>query len=233
MKKIQVIIVDDERTARDEVKRLLDNYADFEVVAEAKNADEAKALIELKHPDLLFLDIQMPEISGFELLESLDSVPQVIFVTAFDQYAVKAFEVSAIDYLMKPVREERFEKAIEQVRSKIVKPNNARIFVKDRHQYHFISWSKVYLIESMDNYARLYFDDKKVFLKSSLNQLEKKLDEAVFFRINRAQIINMQFIDKIIAAANGRIKISLKTGEMLDVSERQSVKFKNMARTQS
>jgi two-component system LytT family response regulator len=147
MKKIQVIIIDDERTARDEVKRLLDNYPDFEVVAEARNADEAKELIEIKKPDLLFLDIQMPEKSGFELLELLDDVPQVIFITAFDQYAVKAFEVSAIDYLMKPVREERFAKAIEQVRAKIIIPNDERIFVKDRQQYHFISWSKVYLIE--------------------------------------------------------------------------------------
>jgi len=231
MKNIQVIIVDDERTARDEVKRLLVNYNDFEVVGEARNADEAKILIELKHPDLLFLDIQMPEKSGFDLLESLDHVPQVIFTTAFDQYAVKAFEVSAIDYLMKPVREERFAKAIEQVRSKIITPNDERIFVKDRQQYHFISWSKVYLIESMDNYARLYFDNKKVFLKSSLNQLEKKLDEAVFFRINRAQIINMQFIEKISTTLNGRIKITLKTGEVFEVSERQSVKFKNMRRT--
>jgi len=231
MKKIQVIIVDDERTARDEVKRLLVNYNDFEVVGEARNADEAKALIEIKHPDLLFLDIQMPEKSGFDLLESLDHVPQVIFTTAFDQYAVKAFEVSAIDYLMKPVREERFAKAIEQVRSKIITLNDERIFVKDRQQYHFISWSKVYLIESMDNYARLYFDNKKVFLKSSLNQLEKKLDEAVFFRINRAQIVNMRFVEKISTTLNGRIRITLKTGEVLEVSERQSVKFKNMKRT--
>jgi len=232
MKKIKAIIIDDERTARDEVKRLLENYSDFEIIGEAKNADEAKLLIELKQPDLLFLDIQMPEKSGFDLLESLDKVPLVIFITAFDQYAVKAFEVSAIDYLMKPVREERFAKAIEQVRLKAATtPAESQIFVKDRQQYHFISWSKVYLIESMDNYARLYFDDKKVFLKSSLNQLEKKLDEAVFFRINRAQIININFIDKISIAPGGRMSISLKTGEVFEVSERQSVKLKNMGRT--
>ncbi|HEY4324632.1 MAG TPA: response regulator [Mucilaginibacter sp.] len=231
MSKIQVLIIDDERTARDEVRRLLENYPEFEIVGEARNADEAKNLIELKHPDLIFLDIQMPEKSGFELLESLDDVPQVIFVTAFDQYAVRAFEVSAIDYLMKPVREERFAKAVEQVRSKLTKPVNTRqIFVKDGQRYHFINWDNVHLIESMDNYARLFFGDKKVFLKSSLNQLEKKLDEAVFFRINRAQIINMKFVEKISGTSNGRIKITLKTGEALEASERQSVKFKNMWR---
>jgi two-component system LytT family response regulator len=229
MKKMQVMIIDDERTARNEVKRLLDDYPEFEVVAEAANADEAKLLIEAKQPDLLFLDIQMPEKSGFELLELLDKVPQVIFITAFDQYAVKAFEVSAIDYLMKPVRQERFAKAIEQIRTKVTIPEE-RIFVKDGHQYHFVSWSKVYLIESMDNYARLYFDGKKVFIKSSLNQLEKKLNQN-FFRINRSQIINMQFIDKISASINGKIKLSMHTGDVLEVSERQSVKFKNKVRT--
>jgi two-component system LytT family response regulator len=230
MNKIQALIIDDERTARDEVKRLLEAYPDVEVAGEARNADEAKALIELKHPDLLFLDIQMPEKSGFDLLESLDQVPQVIFTTAFDQYAVKAFEVSALDYLMKPIREERFAKAMEQARSKI-RPGNDRIFVKDRNQYHFISWNKVHLIESMDNYARLFSEGKKVFIKSSLNQLEKKLDETVFFRINRAQIININYIEKISNITNGRLKINLLSGEVLEVSERQSVKFKNMVKT--
>jgi two-component system, LytTR family, response regulator len=228
MKTIKVIIIDDERPARDEVKRLLADYPEFEIIAEAKNADEAKELIDLKQPDLIFLDIQMPEKSGFELLELLEQVPRVIFTTAYDQYAVKAFEVSALDYLMKPIREERFAKAIEQAKNSIPLIADKQIFVKDRQQYHFISWSKVYLIESMDNYARLFFDDKNVFLKSSLNQLEKQLDQSIFFRINRAQIINRQFIQKINSAINGRLKITLKTGQVYEASERQSVKFKNL-----
>lgn len=228
MKTIKVIIIDDERPARDEVKRLLADYPEFEIIAEAKNADEAKDLIEFKQPDLIFLDIQMPEKSGFELLESIEYLPRVIFTTAYDQYAVKAFEVSAMDYLMKPIREERFAKAIEQAKKSIPLTANKQIFVKDRQQYHFLSWSKVYLIESMDNYARLFFDDKNVFLKSSLNQLEKQLDQSIFFRINRAQIINRVFIQKINSAANGRLKITLKTGQVYEASDRQSVKFKNM-----
>jgi len=227
MKKITVIIVDDERSARNEVRRLLADFPDFDIVAEAQNADEAKIVIEQKHPDLLFLDVQMPEKSGFELLESLVQVPQVVFVTAYDQYAVKAFEVSALDYLMKPVREERFTKAIEQARRKLNIPHEERIFIKDRNRYHFINWSSIFLIESMDNYARLYFDDKKVLLKSSLNQLEQRLDKAVFFRANRAQIINTQFIDKIYNPRDGNIRITLKTGNCVEVSERQWVKFKN------
>jgi two-component system LytT family response regulator len=231
MKKLRVLIIDDERMAREEIKRLLAPYADLEIAGEAKNADDAIAQIEQKHPDLLFLDIQMPERSGFELLESLNDVPEVIFTTAFDEYAVKAFEVNALDYLMKPIREERFAQAIEKVRQKLSQQTaDAQIFVKDRQQYHFIRWSKVHLIESMDNYARLYFEGKNVFLKSSLNQLEEKLDAGIFFRINRSQIINMQFIQKINIIPNGRLQIILQTGEVLEASDRQSVKLKSMGR---
>ena len=231
MKKLKALIIDDERNAREEIKLLLKSYPDIEIIGEAKNADEAKEQIVLKHPDLLFLDIQMPEKTGFDLLESLDNVPQVIFTTAYDQYAVKAFEVSAIDYLMKPIREERFAKAMEQLKVKSNKEKDDRIFVKDRQQYHFISWGKVHLIESMDNYARLYFEDKNVFLKSSLNLLEEKLDESLFFRLNRAQIININYIEKIIPLPGGKLKVLLKTGDALEASDRQSVKLKKLVKT--
>jgi len=228
MKKLKVLIIDDERNAREEIKKLLQDYSELEVIGEAQNADEAKEQIDAKNPDLLFLDIQMPEKSGFDLLESLDKVPHVIFTTAYDQYAVKAFEVSALDYLMKPIREERFARAMEQIKQKGIIPTDDRIFVKDRQQYHFVSWSKVHLVESMDNYARLYYDDKNVFLKSSLNQLEEKLDEAIFFRINRAQIINLKYIDKILSLPNGRLKVTLTSGDEPEVSDRQSVKLKKL-----
>ncbi|MCO5947729.1 LytR/AlgR family response regulator transcription factor [Mucilaginibacter flavidus] len=231
MKKLKVLIIDDERNAREEIKLLLKSYPDVEIIGEAKNADDAKEQIDIKKPDLLFLDIQMPEKTGFDLLESLENVPQVIFTTAYDQYAVKAFEVSAIDYLMKPIREERFAKAMEQLKMKSVSKNDDRIFVKDRQQYHFISWNKVHLIESMDNYARLFFDDKNVFLKTSLNLLEQKLDESLFFRVNRAQIINLNYIDKIIPLPGGKLKVLLKTGDAPEASDRQSVKLKKLVKT--
>ncbi|MEO6630781.1 MAG: response regulator [Mucilaginibacter sp.] len=231
MKKLKVLIIDDERNAREEIKLLLKSYPDIEIVGEAKNADEAKEQINIKHPDLLFLDIQMPEKTGFDLLESLENVPQVIFTTAYDQYAVKAFEVSAIDYLMKPIREERFAKAMEQLKVKSAAKNDGRIFVKDRQQYHFISWDKVHLIESMDNYARLFFEDKNVFLKSSLNLLEEKLDASQFFRLNRAQIININYIEKIIPLPGGKLQVLLKTGDALEASDRQSVKLKKLVKT--
>ncbi|WPU98632.1 response regulator [Mucilaginibacter sp. cycad4] len=229
MKKIRVLIIDDERAARSEIRRLLAHYPDFEIIGEAVNADDAMKMIGEQMPDLLFLDIQMPEKSGFDLLEALAQVPPVIFTTAYDQYAVKAFEVSALDYLVKPIRDERFEKAIAQARQRLSKADPAgQIFVKDRQQYHFIQWSSVHLIESMDNYARIFFGDKNVFLKSSLNQLEEKLNSSIFFRINRAQIINRQYIQTI-TTVDGRLKITISTGAQLEVSERQSAKFRHWA----
>jgi two-component system LytT family response regulator len=227
MKKIRALIIDDERAARNEIKRLLANYPNFELAGEASNADEAQEMITSLKPDLLFLDIQMPERSGFDLLESLEHVPMIIFTTAYDQYAIKAFEVSALDYLLKPTRQERFEKAIAQVRQRLDGADAAgQIFVKDRQQYHLIQWSSVHLIESMDNYARIFYGDKNVFLKSSLNQLEDKLNGELFFRINRAQIVNRQYIREVGANTGNRLKITLHTGTELEVSERQSVKFK-------
>lgn len=231
MKKIKVLIIDDERNARAEVKKLVADYRELELIGEAQNADEAREQIEQKNPDLLFLDIQMPEKSGFDLLESLSKVPYVIFTTAYDQYAVKAFEVSALDYLVKPIREERFAKAMENLKQRITLPAEDRVFVKDRQQYHFVKWSDVHLVESMDNYARLFYGDKNVFLKSSLNLLEQKLDGSVFFRINRAQIINLKHLEKIIPSADGRLKLLLKTGNTLEVSDRQSVKLKKLVKT--
>jgi two-component system, LytTR family, response regulator len=236
MSKIKVIVIDDERSSREELRRAIKKYADFEVIGEAKNADEAKELIEAQYPDLIFLDIQMPEKSGFDLLESMEVVPQVIFTTAFNQYAVQAFEINALDYLMKPIREERFTKAVEKIRERIIKKSvvsnpitaNRQIFIKDGEKCHFVWLSEIYLIESMDNYSKLYFESKKAFIKRSLNQWEEILDPTLFFRISRTQIINTQHIKQVHPMSKGKLQISLKTGELLDVSSRQSVKFKNL-----
>lgn len=236
MKTTRVIVIDDERSAREELKSALKGYAGFEVIGEAKNADEAKEQIIAKRPDLIFLDIQMPEKNGFELLESLDEVPIVIFTTAFNQYAVQAFEINALDYLMKPIREERFAKAIEKYRNSVnqknagdkVLPADRQIFIKDGEKCYFIRLSDIYMIESVDNYSRLYFEQKKVLMKRSLRQWEEMLDATQFFRISRTHIINTQYIQQVNSEAKGKLTIRLKTGELLEVSGRQSVKFKNL-----
>ena len=226
---ITALIIDDERTARMELRRMLADYPAIKVIGEAPNADEAEQLIRTIKPDIIFLDIQMPGRSGFDLLESLISVPIVIFVTAFDAYAVKAFEVSALDYLMKPVREERFAKAMEQTFARFRDKETPFIFVKDRGQYHMIKWEDVHLIESMDNYARLFFNKQSVLLKTSLNQLEEQLDGQLFFRTSRAQIINLKYIESV-REEDGRFSVQLTTGELINFSSRQSARFKSMNR---
>ncbi|PIF32908.1 LytTR family two component transcriptional regulator [Flavobacterium sp. 9] len=234
MKKIKVIIIDDERLAREELKRALSAYDDFVLVGEAENADNSKDLIEIHKPDLIFLDIQMPEKSGFDLLESLDNVPEVLFVTAYNQYAVQAFEVNALDYLMKPIREERFSKAIEKVRNTIKLKSSLdnavtdrKIFIKDGEKRFFIPLDEIYLIESLENYTRLFFQGNKALQRRSLRQWEEILDENTFFRINRTEIINIKYIQEVNRTIGGKLEVKLKTGELLEVSNRQAVKFKN------
>lgn len=224
---MKVIIIDDERLAREEIKQHILKYPELELAGEAANADEAEALINRFHPDLLFLDIQMPERSGFDLLESLEAIPEIIFTTAFDQYAVKAFEINALDYLVKPIREERFALAMEKVKAKQAVKSDRIIFVKEGERYHFIKVNEIYLIVSEGNYARLHFGDKKVLIKRSLNQLEKTLDPLLFFRINRTEIINMAYVQQALLLSNGRFTIRMETGEGLSVSSRQSAAFKN------
>lgn len=235
MNTYKTIIIDDERLAREEVKRALSNYPEFVVIGEAANVDDAIVLIEKESPDLIFLDIHMPEKSGFDLLEELTVIPEVVFTTAYDQYAVKAFEVNAIDYLVKPLREERFSISIEKIKAAFSKreakrdalPMHHKIFIKDGEKCFFIPLTDIRLIQSMDNYARLFFGNEKAMIKRSLNLLAEKLDPAIFFRINRGQIVNTQYIKEIHPHFNGKLQITLTSGESLEVSTRQSAKFIN------
>lgn len=233
----KTLIIDDERLAREEVRRALKDYPEFCIVGEASNAQESIGLIKTERPDILFLDIHMPGRSGFDLLDELDTVPEVIFTTAYDQYAVKAFEVNALDYLVKPLREERFAKAIEKVKVELKKKadeknvpfaNHQKIFIKDGEKVHFIALGKISLVESMENYAQLYFGKEKAMIKRSLNLLEKKLDPNVFFRANRSQIINTEYIKKIQPYFNNKLRIVLTTDKIIEVSSRQSVLFKKL-----
>jgi len=232
MGKWQVIIIDDERLAREELRRALVAYPELEVVAEAEHADEAEEQIRKWQPQLIFLDIQMPERTGFDLLESLEQVPEIIFTTAFDQYAVKAFEANALDYLVKPIRDERLSMAMEKVRIKLSAreqelPEDKTLFIKDGERYHFIKVSDIYLAESAGNYARLYFSNKKIYIRRSLNQLENILPSAVFFRTSRTEIINLNFISSVESLPNGHLMATLQSGQSLVMSNRQSAVFRN------
>lgn len=228
MNKYRAIIVDDERLAREEEKMHLQEYDDFEVVGTAENAGEGEELIRLLQPDLVFLDIQMPGRTGFEMLETVEFLPHIIFTTAFSDYAVKAFEVSALDYLVKPFREERFAQAMLKAKERLAerKNNQENIFVKEGEKLHFIKTADIYLITSVGNYVRLHFSGQKVYYKCSLNRMEEMLDPAFFFRSSRTEIINTSFISKVEPDAGERLSIELKTGERITMSGRRSVEFK-------
>lgn len=244
---MRTLIIDDERLARNELRRLLENFPKVDVVGEAANADEALPLIETLQPDLLFLDIQMPGKNGFELLQSIEGkAPEVVFTTAYDEYAIKAFEFNALDYLLKPVELSRLSEAIHRVEEELhqntlaerpgaVKDHTRllgeadQVFVKDGEKCWFVKLGKVRLFESMGNYVRLYFDDQKPLVLKSLNALEDRLDPATYFRANRKHIINLQWIEKIEPWFSGGLLVTLRgSNDKIEISRRQAIRFKEM-----
>ena len=241
---MKAIIIDDERLARTELRKLLSDFPEIEVIDEASNADEGIDKISTHQPDLIFLDIQMPGKTGFDMLTELDHAPQVIFTTAYDEYALKAFEVNALDYLLKPIEPRRLADAVEKLRK--VSPSsssspasngqepgsilgeNDQVFVKDGERCWFVKLSEVRLFESVGNYAKVFFGSNKPLILKSLNALEERLDDKVFFRANRKHSVNLRMIDKIEPYFNGGLLLDLKGGEKIEVSRRQTVKFKEM-----
>ena len=240
---MKAIIIDDERLARKELNNLLKNYPEIEIVDQAVNADDALEKIKRLNPDLIFLDIQMPGKTGFELLEELDKVPKVIFTTAYDEFATRAFDVNALDYLLKPIQEERLKDTItkvlaveasalseraheETLEAKQSLGVNDQVFVKDGERCWFISLKEIRLFESDGNYIKVYFNNFKPMIHKSLNALDEKLDERSFFRASRKYIINLSWIETIETWFNGGLLVQLKGGEKVEVSRRQAAKFK-------
>jgi len=239
---MRALIIDDERLARKELNSLLEDSNEITVVGEAVNADDAyQKILELK-PDLLFLDIQMPGKTGFDLLEMLDAVPHVIFTTAYDEYALQAFDVNALDYLLKPIQKERLLESINKLASKNIdaQPDSKenpeafklgvddQVFVKDGERCWFVRLSEVRLFESEGNYIKVYFDGNRPMIHKSLNALDEKLDDRSFFRASRKHIINLSWIEKIEPWFNGGLMVVLKGGQNVEVSRRQAARFKEM-----
>ena len=236
---MRAIVIDDSRLARNELKRLLKELDTIQVIAEAADAVEAKEKIEQEKPDLIFLDIQMPGKNGFELLEDLEFVPDVVFTTAYDEYALKAFEYNALDYLQKPVQIDRLAGAISKVAEKREKRKQSegnedymtaseQVFVKDGERCWFVLLGEIRLFEVDGNYTKVMFEDQKPMIPRTLNYLETRLDPKTFFRANRQQIINLKWVEKIEPWFSGSIKIFMKGGHEVDVSRRQTQRFKEL-----
>ncbi|HYZ73828.1 MAG TPA: LytTR family DNA-binding domain-containing protein [Chthoniobacterales bacterium] len=231
---MKALIVDDERLARAEVRRLLDDFNWVKVVGEAENAEQALALIQSQQPDLLFLDVQMPGKTGFELIEEIrGEMPRIIFTTAYDEFALRAFEVNALDYLMKPITPDRFAAALSRVREEPLAPEDQsplrssdQVFVRDGERCWFIPVSKIRLLESEGNYTRVRFENQSPLIYRSLSTLEQRLPADDFFRINRQQVVNLHFIDRIETWFSHGLKIWLKGGEECEVSRRAARTFR-------
>jgi two-component system LytT family response regulator len=229
---MKALVIDDEALARRELRRLLADFAWLEIIGEAGNVDEAAAKAEALAPDLLFLDIQMPGGSGFDLLSRLERLPHVIFTTAYDQHAVRAFEVNALDYLLKPIEPERLAAALARVKHTTVPAAAAsdavleRLFVRDGPRCWFVPLREVRLFTAEDNYVRLSWGKIQPLLARPLGLLEQRLDPTRFFRANRGQIINLEFIAGVELGVSGRLHVQLRDGPEVEVSRRQARLFR-------
>jgi two-component system LytT family response regulator len=241
---MKALLIDDERLARNELRRLLAAFPDLEIVGEAANAEQARGLLSKHTPDLLFLDIQMPGQNGMEFLETLEPpAPEVIFTTAYDEFAVKAFDLNALDYLLKPVDPVRLAAAMQKLHARKaggaingetdpLKINRERlaaddkVFVRDGERCWFVEVKSIRLLESEGNYTRVHFDQAQPQLFRSLNAMEERLDPKVFFRANRRQIVNLTWIDKIEPWFSGGLLVHLKGGAKVELSRRQAQDFR-------
>lgn len=236
---MKALIIDDERLARKELIKLLDEYKEIEIIGEAVNADDGIEKINQLNPELIFLDVQMPGKTGFEMLEELETVPKVIFTTAHDEFALRAFDVNALDYLLKPIQPDRLTESINKLTKEETREapevatatekrlgGDDQVFVKDGDRCWFVRLSDIRLFESDGNYIKVYFSTFKPMIHKSLNALDEKLDERNFFRASRKHIINLSWVETIETWFNGGLLVQLKGGEKVEVSRRQAARFK-------
>ena len=239
---IRTLLVDDERPARRKMLRFLESTADFEIVGEASDGAEAIAVIERLRPDVVFLDVQMPKMDGFAVASALkDPLPEIVFVTAHDKFALKAFEVHALDYLLKPYDEERFQKVLERVRRRC-QPNVSRrgdvverlqrmleeiqtrypdrVLVTENERAFFVAVADIDWLEGARNYVVLHAGAKTYTIRGTLDALSKKLDPSAFVRVNRSAIVRLDSIRELQPWFHGEYKIVMRDGSTVAWSRR-------------
>jgi two-component system LytT family response regulator len=235
---LRAMIVEDSRLGRLELKSQLANINHIELVAEAENLASAREYLQQHKVDVLFLDINLPDGNGFELLTELMPAPQVIFTTAFEQYALEAFDNNAVDYLLKPITQERLAKACERLSNILAANTNEtasvdelmtmeqRFFVKDRTKCWLIPLEQVERFESMGNYTQVHFDSQHPMLNKTLAQIEKRLPATHFFRVSRSYIVQLDKINAVQACSSGGLELTMASGAKVEVSRRQTSLFK-------
>jgi two-component system LytT family response regulator len=240
---MRALLIDDERLARNALRRLLKVHDDIEIAGAAGDVAAAAAAIRSLDPDLIFLDIEMPGGGGFALLQQLDAIPITIFTTAYDSYAVRAFETNALDYLVKPISAERLTWSLARARkafSRLAQPTNngagkghrptqlRQIFVRDGERCWIVRLTDIFLFESEGNYTRLLFSNERPLILRSLAAFQEKLDPNIFFRANRAQIINLRAIESVDDEIDGRIVVRMPRGIQVEISRRQSSRLREL-----
>jgi two-component system, LytTR family, response regulator len=234
---MKALLIDDERLARNELRRLLAAHRHVQVAGEAADATEALARIDETRPDLLFLDVQMPGDDGFALLEKIEPpLPLVIFTTAYDEFAVKAFQFNALDYLLKPVDPARLAAALDKVEVRVAENKAAqnrgrlsaedKVFVREGDRCWFVAVKNIRLLVSEGNYTRIHFDSEKPQLFRSLTAMEERLDPKQFFRANRKEVINLTWVEGIEPWFSGGLLVKLKGGAKVELSRRQAQDFR-------
>ena len=232
----KVIIIDDEAPARDLIRHCLQAFPDIEIAGEADNGFAAMKLIRELNPQLIFLDVQMPKLTGFEMLELMDHSPEIIFSTAFDQFAIKAFELNAVDYLLKPYSKERFDAAMQKALARIQSGKSAqpelqtfrntlastsgtlsRIAVKDRQQIHVVPVADINYIEADGDYVKIHTRDKAYLKEKTMKFFEENLPQQ-FIRIHRSCMVNVNDVAKIELYEKESYRVHLKNGEILKAS---------------
>ncbi len=226
---MNVLIVDDERLARSELRRLLGAHPDVVIAGEAANAGEAEARLRKGDIDVLLLDISMPGANGFDLLERLDALPAVVFTTAHDEYAVRAFEVNALDYLLKPIRPERLSAALAKIRETRSTPKRRPpdpVFLRDGERCWIVAVADIAVLEAEGNYTRVFFGQERPLIRTSLQALESRVDPAVFFRASRRHLVNLRHVEAIDDDVGDSYVVRLRGGHSVAVSRRQSRKLR-------
>lgn len=239
---MKTLVIEDSRLARDGLVKMLAGFAELEIVGSARDVGQARTIIAEHRPELLFLDIHMPGETGFDLLESLDYTPKIIFTTAYSEHAIRSFDHHTIDYLLKPVSQERLAMAIRKLTSG---QNNERsmadsriyespldmhnkIFIKDGNNCHLIEVRSIDYCESCKNYVMIFFDGKKAFIKRSLNQVEQRLPAGAFFRASRQYIVNLQSIVQISESVGEGYEVIMKDGKLIEISRRNAIRMKEL-----
>ncbi len=232
---MNAIIIEDSRLARVELKELLSCHSDIKIIGEAENYEQGVNLIDELKPDVVFLDIQLPGKDGFSILEAVEHVPQVIFTTAYDEYAIKSFEYNALGYLLKPIRKERLAHAITKLSTAPKEKSedrklegNSRIFIKDGEQCWLVDLVDIELFESCGNYTCVHFKAVKPLIHKSLSKIENRLNVNQFFRVNRQYIVNLNFIKNIELWVGGNYRLTMNNDIEIEVSRSHSTRLKNL-----